>query len=628
MTIKKCLSSPKIISYIARELVGNHSDLSSFTSLNRTIYRYGIVLLWEEVHDVTQLAYLFPTLVVHCTGEYYRDPNDIVVCTCLVYWNKSCLCLYEHHSIQPEKVLAFDRPPNPLEWGRFHEHARHIKSIVFALVQHQPFLVQMTTHLPAGPLFPNLKTFYWASTTEEIHPPPSLFLSPSITHIKLQITENTNLPILFRNLAQANCSPKSLQAHAFTHLSNHVSQLLMHSLQCLTWIHLTSIDISKFAIRLPSDTNIILSLSLLRSLTICHLSLESEEDTETVEELALDLSYGFLSLRELGIGWDSSQSSYHFVQCLIRSMLSRDLTKITLHLPLSPHPTFLPSEWIKDLFDSLSIHSIHHLLIDYCHVHPGPQASKPFYCGFLQPYLVEILFQLSHIQSVSFFGIVTDWNHSLAFKMAKSWSEAHTISFTTYNNTDPLFGMRTEAGHYMDIRDLIHFAKYSPRLERISLPLNSLFQFADDVAARYKLNTKRGEPIFVDDHNTYAINNLAMAAFLYELFGRGIYTHLRLGHSLYRALRVYGECFGGQEGKDLDYKSWMLKGFTDPFYDDHLPYPLEGDWYEKGYSLLENVSDDGIDDDSIEVDGQSDSEGDEMQTDSEEDLGSQYSVEI
>ena len=94
------------------------------------------------------------------------------------------------------------------------------------------------------------------------------------------------------------------------------------------------------------------------------------------------------------------------------------------------------------------------------------------------------------------------------------------------------------------------------------------------------------------------------------------------------SVRDNGECFGGQEGKDLDYKSWMLKGFTDPFYDDHLPYPLEGDWYEKGYSLLENVSDDGIDDDSIEVDGQSDSEGDEMQTDSEEDLGSQYSVEI
>ena len=78
----------------------------------------------------------------------------------------------------------------------------------------------------------------------------------------------------------------------------------------------------------------------------------------------------------------------------------------------------------------------------------------------------------------------------------------------------------------------------------------------------------------------------------------------------------------------MGYNLWIIKGPTDPFYDDHLPYPLEGDWYEKGYSLLENVSDDGIDDDSIEVDGQSDSEGDEMQTDSEEDLGSQYSVEI
>ena len=78
----------------------------------------------------------------------------------------------------------------------------------------------------------------------------------------------------------------------------------------------------------------------------------------------------------------------------------------------------------------------------------------------------------------------------------------------------------------------------------------------------------------------------------------------------------------------MDYNSWIIKGPTDPFYDDHLPYPLEGDWYEKGYRLLEDVSDDGIGDDGIELEGQGDSEGDEMQTDSEDELYSQFSIEI
>ena len=78
MAARYCLSSPNIISAIARG-VGNDHDLVAFTSLNHTVHRYGIVVLWEEVTDVTQLAYLFPTLVVHSTGVYRRDCNDVVV---------------------------------------------------------------------------------------------------------------------------------------------------------------------------------------------------------------------------------------------------------------------------------------------------------------------------------------------------------------------------------------------------------------------------------------------------------------------------------------------------------------------------------------------------------------------
>ena len=51
----------------------------AFTSLNHTVHHYGIVVLWEEVTDVTQFAYLFPTLVVHPIGVYRRDCNDVVV---------------------------------------------------------------------------------------------------------------------------------------------------------------------------------------------------------------------------------------------------------------------------------------------------------------------------------------------------------------------------------------------------------------------------------------------------------------------------------------------------------------------------------------------------------------------
>ena len=72
----------------------------------------------------------------------------------------------------------------------------------------------------------------------------------------------------------------------------------------------------------------------------------------------------------------------------------------------------------------------------------------------------------------------------------------------------------------------------------------------------------------------------------------------------------------------------MLKGHTDPFSDDHLSSPSEGDWHEKGYRLLEGMSDIEIDDDSMESEGRGDSEGDETQTDSEEDHSSQFSVEI
>ena len=72
----------------------------------------------------------------------------------------------------------------------------------------------------------------------------------------------------------------------------------------------------------------------------------------------------------------------------------------------------------------------------------------------------------------------------------------------------------------------------------------------------------------------------------------------------------------------------MLKGHVNPFSDDRLSSPSEGNWYEKGYRLLEDISDVEIDDDDIELEGRGDSEGDEMQTDHEEDLGSQFSVEI
>ena len=397
----------------------------------------------------------------------------------------------------------------------------------------------------------------------------------------------------------------------------------------LPWSHLTSVHVSEIVIQIPSNNNDILSsLSHIQSLTVCRLRIEADGRPEDIEEMALELPYGFLSLKELHLSWDNSQSSYHFVECLIRSILSGDLDKVTLHLPLSSHSTSLPSDWIGNIFDALSIHPILHLIIDYCHINPVPQTNKPFIQGFLLPHAMQGLFDLSSIRSISFIGIETDWNQSLAFKMAKSWSKVQTISFATYNKGDPSSGLRTEAGHYMDIRDLVHFAKYCVHLEHISLPLSSVFQFGADIAVRYKLNAKNGNHIFINDQNTYSINNLATATFLYGLFGRGIRTQLRLGHSLYRALRVYGEGFGGQPVKTLDYNIWMLKGPTDPFYDDHLSSPFEDDWYEKGYRLLQDMSGDEVDDVDIVLETKGDSEVDDMQTDSEEDIGSQFSVEI
>ena len=284
--------------------------------------------------------------------------------------------------------MAFDRPPNSLEWGRFHEFARHIKYIVFNLVQHQPFLHQLANHLPPGPLFPNLRHFCWDSSTENTHPPPSLFLSHSVTCIEIRLSNNTNPVVLFRNLVGTNCNPHTLQIHLLDDAPDDTPQQLPYLLHRLQWSHLTSIDIRNFIIQVPSDTNILSSLSHLQSLTICHLFIETKGDMEYIKEAASELPYGFLYIKEFHIGWDSSQSSYYFVKHLILSIISGDLDTITLHLPLSSHSSLLPSDWIGDIFDALSTHSIRHLLIDYCHLNPISRTSKPFIQGFLQPHSI------------------------------------------------------------------------------------------------------------------------------------------------------------------------------------------------------------------------------------------------
>ena len=63
---------------VARE-IGSYQDLAHFTYLNRVVYHNGIGILWEEVHDVTQLAYLFPSLEVYRVGQHFKDANDVVV---------------------------------------------------------------------------------------------------------------------------------------------------------------------------------------------------------------------------------------------------------------------------------------------------------------------------------------------------------------------------------------------------------------------------------------------------------------------------------------------------------------------------------------------------------------------
>ena len=75
---KECLSTPNIIVAVARE-IGSYQDLAHFTYLNRVVYHNGIGILWEEVHDVTQLAYLFPSLEIYRVGQHFKDANDVVV---------------------------------------------------------------------------------------------------------------------------------------------------------------------------------------------------------------------------------------------------------------------------------------------------------------------------------------------------------------------------------------------------------------------------------------------------------------------------------------------------------------------------------------------------------------------
>ena len=78
MAIKKTLSSSEMIAMVAMK-IETRRDLASFASVNHTVFRNSIGYLWEEVRDVTQFAYLFPSLEVICVEERVREFGENIV---------------------------------------------------------------------------------------------------------------------------------------------------------------------------------------------------------------------------------------------------------------------------------------------------------------------------------------------------------------------------------------------------------------------------------------------------------------------------------------------------------------------------------------------------------------------
>ena len=477
--------------------------------------------------------------------------------------------------------MAFDSPPGPDEWDRFHEYARLIKVIVFNLDHHQPFLHQMTQYLPTSSLFPNLKCFRWCSSTDTKHPPPSFFLSESVDCLEVSIHKDANVGNLFRNMTMASCNPQSVRADVQEDVPKSSVQLLIYILNILPWTHLTTIDITHICVDLPSDQDVIVSLSCLKYLTICRLFITGADYGEDVDRILPHYTEGFVSLRKLHVQWTGGRYLYRAVERLIGNIRSACLESVTMCLPSPPHHDSLPTTWIVNIFQVLSNHRILKLHVDYRHVKFEGNTSGSFRTGFLHPDALETLFKINSLHSLTFHNVETSWDGSLAFKMAKAWPYIQVIHFLSYSVSKPLSGLRSEPGNRLDIRDLIHFAKYSHQLCSINIPLYSMFQFEEDIPIQYKLDAKAERYIYLEDQAIYSFNNLATAAFLHRLFGRGVRVPLRKGYSLHRALGVYTETTElGGDGLTLrlDYNYWSGKGPDDALADDES---LESYWQEK-----------------------------------------------
>ena len=393
-----------------------------------------------------------------------------------------------------------------------------------------------------------------------------------MSSVELSIRKGVDIQDLVLNLNGASCNPTTLKVYVEDDVSKHSIQFLVQFGKIPAWSQLTSINLTQLAIQLPSDGDILLSLSHLKALVICHLHVQYlEDDVEGPGTFTLEPPHGFHSLQELQIGWAQDELSYRSVYAILQSIQSTQLHTITLNLPPSPGSPELPSKWVGNIFTAVSTHTIQKLNIKSSYFALEQRSTLEFPYPFLRPAAIEDLFGNTALRALSFYNIETDWNHSLAFKIAKAWPYLQDIEFILWGLSMPKKGLRREQNNFMDIRDLVHFAKYSPALKRISIPFNTTFQYEKDIAARYKLNRSEAEvqSIFIGDQSCWSINNLATAAFLSHLFGKGIYTTPRPGFSRYQGLKVYRNAVSNR-ATSLDYNLWMCKGFDDPFYSEPL----------------------------------------------------------
>lgn len=450
--------------------------------------------------------------------------------------------------IQLTLLLLFLQPdvnvygaPLPTDWARFNYYAKRIKKLICGRYKY-PIVDFIVLHHPGYNLFPSLRSLGWHTNDTVVWNHLSIFVPPTLLSLTITIDFIDRIPLILDPLQKRCPIMEELIITQFDSQTHEIEPPIFRQVSNTlhSFPNLSTLDLNYSHVGFPIANEVLHHLSRLPYLRVLRISLENEYFNP---EMLLPFSeLAFPLLEELAITCIDI-AVINSVVAILAAIFSNKLSKFSIQLPYDAN-----GDDLHPILRQLSTHhSLTFLQLIYQHRTRNLEDTDYMVVISIPARSFSVLFGLSNIDTLILKGIYLDYTGSICEEMAISWPRLRKLQI------DQIRGKAERSSgsisyipeNFMDIRQLVHFARYSKHLASISVPYFSTLQTPADFPADMP-HRSLGNRLNFYEGGLFK-HGMAAALFLHYLFdpmyfiptrNRGIGKHLSV---IRRNVRKYGD---------------------------------------------------------------------------------------